>query len=121
MKKVRWQDYFTMLVGMWIAVSPWMLGFGDDFGVLTWSALAVGVGIAVLAAIDLDAPAAWEEWTMIALGGWVAASPWVLGFTTHQAGTVSMVGAGLVVAVLAGWALVPLTDPNEVDEHAHGH
>jgi len=121
MKKVRWQDYFSMLVGLWIAVSPWTLGFADDFGMLTWNALVIGVGIVILAAIDMDAPANWEEWAMIALGGWAAVSPWVLGFMAHRTGTVSMVASGIAVAALAGWALAVSGRPGKVDEHAHGH
>ncbi len=121
MKKVRWQDYLSMLVGLWIAVSPWVLGFADDFGMLTWNALAVGGGITILAAIDMDAPANWEEWAMIALGGWAAFSPWVLGFMTHGAGTVSMVASGIAVAALAGWALAAAKRPQQMDKHAHGH
>ena len=121
MKRVRWQDMLTMVLGLWIAASPWALGFGDDFGLITWNALAIGVGIVILAAIDLDAPAKWEEWAMVAAGGWSAVSPYALGFMDHRSGTISMVAAGLAVAGLAGWVLVAPTRADKFDEHAHGH
>ena len=50
-------------------------------------------------------PPAWEEWTNVVLGVWLAISPWVLGFSSHFAAMVNAVIVGVVVAALALWAL----------------
>jgi hypothetical protein len=50
-------------------------------------------------------PRAWEEWTEVALGAWMVASPWVLGFAALQWAMASAVASGLAVIVLALWVL----------------
>ena len=50
----------------------------------------------------------WPVKALLALGGWLVISPLVLSTTRVTAGTVSAVTGGLVVAVLAGWAMTAL-------------
>jgi hypothetical protein len=121
MGKLRWQDTIALLLGLWIAASPWVLGFDAARGIPTWNAVVVGVLIALLAAVDLDAPAKWEEGAMIALGAWTMLSAPVLGFTGDRDATMSMFWSGLVVVVLAGWELITAVRATRAAEHAHGH
>lgn len=121
MGKLRWQDGVALLVGLWIAASPWILGFDAERGIGTWNAVIVGLLIAVLAAIDLDAPAMWEEGAMAALGAWSMLSAPVLGFLNDRDATMSMFWAGAVVVALAGWELFATMRKARLDEHAHGH
>jgi hypothetical protein len=46
----------------------------------------------------------WATGALLALGGWLVASPLVLSTTPVTAGMVSAVGSGLALAVLAAWA-----------------
>jgi hypothetical protein len=46
----------------------------------------------------------WATGALLALGGWLVASPLVLSTTRVTAGMVSAVGSGLALAVLAAWA-----------------
>jgi hypothetical protein len=48
----------------------------------------------------------WTVRALLAVGAWLVVSPLVLSTTRVSAGLVSAVAGGLVVAVLAGWALV---------------
>ena len=105
MSKLRWQDMVNLVLGAWIAASPWVLGIADEYPMAMWNAGVTGGLIAILAAIDLDTPASWEEWAMGALGLWAIVSPWVLGFAAQRPMTVSCVAAGGLVAALAAWAL----------------
>lgn len=108
MKTVKhWQDPVSAMVGVWLIVSPWALGFQGEMSVVA-NALAVG---ALLVGVALGAtfvPRAWEEWTEGALGLWLIASPWLLGFAGLRVPTINAVGTGVVVALLALWVL--LTD-----------
>ena len=105
MTNLRWQDVVNLLLGVWIGASPWALGFADGFPLASWNALAVGAAVIVLAAVDLDAPALWEEWLLGALGLWLVLAPWVLGFAQARELMLSSVVSGALVAALAAWAL----------------
>lgn len=99
----HWQDSANALLGVWLILSPFVLGFQSD---LTALANAVLVGVLLLAAAlgAIFVPRAWEEWTESGLGLWLTVSPWVLG-STMQAAKASAVVTGLVVLTLALWAL----------------
>lgn len=65
---------------------------------LSGGAAIVVVGLAALYAYQIR-----EEWTDALLGLWLAASPWLLGFSGNMSFTASDVLAGAVVALLGGW------------------
>jgi hypothetical protein len=48
----------------------------------------------------------WPVKALLAVGGWLVVSPLVLSTARVTTGVVSVVGGGLAVAVLAGWALL---------------
>lgn len=106
MKQVKhWQDPVNAVLGAWLIVSPWVLGF-QGHALAMWSAVATGI---VLGAVALGAtfvPHAWEEWTEGALAIWLAVSPWVLGFSTLEAAMANAVLVAAVILVLALWVLV---------------
>jgi hypothetical protein len=116
----RWQDFPDMLLGVWIAASPWVLGFADEYPWATWNAVIIGGVILVLAAIDLEFFSKFDEWAMSALGAWSIASPWALGFAGHRAATVSMVVAGIAVVALTLWELAANSDKHKPLSHVHG-
>jgi len=106
MKQLKhWQDPVNALVGVWLILSPWALGFQSHRGAL---ANAVIIGLLLIAAAlgAIFVPRAWEEWTESALGLWLAASPWVLGYASLQGATASAFISGLLVIVLALWVLM---------------
>jgi hypothetical protein len=121
MGKFRWQDAVMIVAGLWIAVSPWMLGFDEGLGVATWNAVIVGLLIVVLAAVDLDAPARWEEAGLVVLGIWAMLSPPLLGMFAVLDATVSMMVSGALVVLLAGWELFNSKRSAKLDEHAPSH
>lgn len=106
MKQMKhWQDPVNALVGVWLVLSPWALGFQSDMNAL---ANAVLVGLLLIAAAlgAIFVPRAWEEWTEGALGLWLAISPWALGFAGLQSAMLSAVASGVIVVVLALWVLM---------------
>src|SRR5262249_32764750 len=74
----RWQDVVNFVLGTWLFISPWVLGFSDA-GVIATSAWLFGIIIAGLALAAIFAYESWEEWVAAAIGVWVSISPWVLG------------------------------------------
>ncbi len=98
-----WQDTINVLLGLWLIISPWALGFAGDT-TLAWNVWTVGAIIAVVAIAALVAFQRWEEWINVALGAWLIASPWVLGFAGNEAAMWNAVVVGIAVGGLALWS-----------------
>lgn len=104
MRMKHWQDPINLVLGLWMVASPWILGYSTESSP-TGNAVILGVMVAGLAALALFKVMAWEEWVSVALGVWLAVSPWALGFSGLVAAMWNAVIVGSVVAVLALWAL----------------
>ena len=92
-------DVVNLILGAWLFVTPWILGFAD--GAAGWNAWILGALIAVVAIAALTAFAEWEEWINLLLGLWGVVAPWALGFEANATATRNHVIVGIVVAVLA--------------------
>ena len=114
MKRVKhWQDPANALLGAWLIVSPWILGF-QGVVVATVSTAALGALLVASSIEAMQVPQAWEEWLDVALGVGLMLLPGVLGFDGHPAALHNALLTGSAVTVLALWVLV--TD----DEFASG-
>jgi len=100
----HWQDPANLLLGLWLLVSPWALGYAGEARP-TWNAVIVGILIGVVALYALFRVFAWEEWTNVVFGVWMVISPWILGFSGSSAAMLNAVIVGVAVFVLALWAL----------------
>ena len=118
MNRWRWQDYLSVLIGIWIASSPWALGFADTHAWATWNAGLVGLAVALLAAVDMEFLSKVEEWALVALGAWIAVSPWVVGPDDRTA-VESLVASGIAVIVLTLWEIESAAGWRHLRRHAH--
>lgn len=102
----RWQDWAKVILGLWLAATPWILGYSGLTGAL-WSGLISGLIVAVLAALALPAGRQlWSEWLNLIMGAWIFISPWVIGFTTHSIAFWDALIVGVLVAIAAFWLIV---------------
>lgn len=104
----RWQDQLMVVIGAWLLVSPWVLGYPPDSPPARDTYIA-GAIIALLAAFDLVKTYVWAVLLNIVMGVWVAVSPWLVGVVRDPAMTWSLVIAGVATVVLGVWEL--RTDP----------
>lgn len=100
----HWQDPVNAALAAWLVVSPWALEFSDH-RVASAGIIIVGVALFAAALGAILVPRAWEEWTEAALGLWLAASPWVLGFADQQRAMTNALVVGAVVLALSLWTL----------------
>ena len=49
----EWQDWVTGILGLWVVIAPWVLGFGS-FAAAAWNSVIVGLLVLAFAA--------WELW-----------------------------------------------------------
>lgn len=109
----HWQDAVSVLVGVWVAISAWPLGYGE-VDLAMYNGLVVGVALVATALGAMALPQAWEEWTEMGLGVWLCVSPWLLVFADVPAARNNAVASGAVILVLALWVL--LTDQDFMAE-----
>jgi len=100
----RWQDWASFTLGLWLALSPWIVGDTEHesaTGNAAFLGLALALGCHFEAAFDEEAP----EWINLAAGMWLVIAPFVLGFSSVHVATVNSIAVGSLVAVLAASAL----------------
>src|SRR5262252_4823731 len=96
----RWQDWTSFALGLWLAVSPWIVGYEADHSA-TGNAAFVGVALALGAHFEIALDELWTEWINLAVGLWLLAAPFLLGFaSTASMGNCIIVGS-LICALAA--------------------
>jgi len=82
-----WEDWFGMLLGVLIVVSPWFpLQPTNDVmdgerSIMILNTFVVGMLVFGLAQLEYVALQRWEEVAEIALGLWLIASPLIFGYS----------------------------------------
>jgi hypothetical protein len=104
MKIKHWQDPMSLILGLWLVISPWGLQYQSEINPM-WNAVVVGVLVVAIALYAMFQVMAWQEWLNAALGIWLVVSPWVLGFAGLVPAMWNAVIVGALIAVLAIWAL----------------
>ncbi|GMQ77489.1 MAG: SPW repeat protein [Gammaproteobacteria bacterium] len=102
--ETRWRDGANLVLGLWLAVSPWVLGH-LNVEYATWNAWAIGAIIAISALAALVEFHEWEEWVSAGLGAWLAVSPWVLGYSATTFAVWNHVAVGVITAGMACWSI----------------
>jgi SPW repeat len=101
----RWQNLIIMILSMWLALSPWLLGYVDSHPWATYNAVVAGVALLLVEAIAVDTPHRWTQWAALAVGLWVIVFAFASGLTTHGPGLAGKLAAGVLVAALAAWTM----------------
>jgi hypothetical protein len=101
--RLRWQDVVNLLLGAWLFVSPWVLGF-NTAGIVATNAWVFGIIIAGLALSAILAYQQWEEWLEAAIGIWIFVSPWMLKVAGNPRILWSSLIVGALLVILALWS-----------------
>ncbi len=105
--QVRTASGLNLLAGLWMLLSPWLLGF-SAVGNAAWNAVIAGLLIAVFAMARIAAPDRAEtlSWLSFLLGIWLVVSPFLLDFGDVYRAMWNGVIVGLLVQVLSAWSAV---------------
>ena len=101
---MRWQDWAGFSLGLWLAISPWVLGFSDE-PAATANAAVVGIVLAVVSLFEVGIAEVAGEWLNVAAGLWLVVSPFVLGFGASRLAAFNAVVIGILVMLSAAWAM----------------
>lgn len=100
----HWQDPVSAVLGLWLAVSPWVLGFNADVAAMP-NAVIVGLAIFAVALAASFRPQAWQRRASLVLGMWLMASPWALDFAFLNEAKLDALIVGILVVALASGVL----------------
>lgn len=99
--------WVTGLIGLALAVAPWILNYADNTNAM-WVSVIAGVAVVLVSAYKgfmHDTDQKWEYW-VAGLGGIVAAvAPFVLQFTALTAALWTGVVLGVLLIAVSGYEL----------------
>lgn len=102
----RWLDGIGALLGAWMFVSPWALGFAALTDRAAWVAWVLGAAILILGAAAAYRPSLREEAATLALGVLALICPRIVAFAGQSKATSNAVVVGVLVAALALWSML---------------
>lgn len=106
-RQARTVEGLTLLAGLYVAISPWVLGFSTGNSAMTASNLVVGLAVALLA---MDLGSAYSRvhgmsWVLPVLGAWIIVGQFVIAGTVLDTSiVVSNAIAGAAVMILGAGA-----------------
>ena len=95
-----------VLVGVWLLVSPFILGF-SGYSAPTWNDAIIGLGTLVAMYSPYGRETDWRGYAGVLLGLWVLISPWVLGYAHIAPALWNSVVVGIILAGAAATRLAP--------------
>lgn len=101
-QQIRTAGWLNFLAGVWLIMSPYILGFAGTAA--STNAVIVGIIVGVLALVSIYSAEStmWASWISIILGVWMIISPFILGFTTGAVVMNSII-LGIIVIALSAW------------------
>jgi hypothetical protein len=109
----RWQDWAALVIGVLTALSPLVVATN---AAALWTLIVFGVLIALSGLWSLAMPGSVaSEYVHLALGVLLFLAPWVLGFAALTGASWTAWVAGVLTAVVSGFAL-----PEANAEHRGG-
>jgi hypothetical protein len=101
----RWQDWASFMLGLWLALSPWVCGYASDEPGATGNAAFIGIALALVSHFEVSLDGHSAQWLNFAAGAWLVAAPFVLGFATAALPAANCIAVGTLGMVLAASAL----------------
>ena len=105
MSRFRWQDCCLATNGLWLIISPFVLGSdlpypGKPYWI-SWNFILSGTAAFAISVLTVINDRLWQKWAQIIVGLWLSASPWVLAFAGVFSVRVNASTAGIAIVALA--------------------
>jgi hypothetical protein len=100
----KWQHWASFALGLWLAVSPWVLGY-SHLEAATANAAFLGLALALGSHFEVSFDEMSAEWFNMAAGLWLVLAPFLLGYSGEVEVTANSIAVGTGVSALASSAL----------------
>src|SRR2546421_10333919 len=100
----RWQDWASFTLALWLAMSPWLVGYADQ-EIATANAAIAGLTLAMVAHFEVSFGELSGEWLNIGGGLWLLLAPFGLGFDGAAAAATHSLAVGAFIAGLSAPAV----------------
>lgn len=113
---VRTASGIDVVAGLWLILSPFILGFTSETGAM-WNSIIFGLIVTVLAASRTTGEGyrvEWPSWTNAVIGLWLILSPFILGFTGNGVAYINTLVLGIIIAVLGTWSALATPKDSEM-------
>jgi hypothetical protein len=96
---MKWPSWTSVVLGIWLFISPWVLQYGDRMADLNSFVLGILVFILGIWSATASAELAGLAWANAVFGVWLIVSPWVLRFSavTRAMGNDVIIGVALLI------------------------
>lgn len=94
-----WASGLNVLAGIWLIISPWVLGFGNQPAAI-WNTVILGIVVLLFALGAMSSFFSGPSWWNVVFGIWLIISPWVLGFAHLSTATTNAIVLGIIVGFL---------------------
>jgi SPW repeat len=101
----RWQEWASFMLGLWLALSPWVCGYAEDQHAATGNAAFMGITLALASRFQASLEGHFIDWLSFAAGIWLVAAPFALDFGATALPAANSIAVGTLVIVLAANAL----------------
>jgi len=95
----NWASGINVLAGIWLIISPWVLGFGPHPAAI-WNTVILGIVVLLFALSAMSSIYSGPSWWNVLFGIWLIIAPWVLGFAYLSTATTNSVVLGIIVGIL---------------------
>ena len=91
-------DVYQLLLAIFLFASPWLFAYAHSTVRLdSWFS---AIFLAAMSLLAIGVFREWQEWINVIIGGWIASSPWILGFQHATALHINL-AVGILIMYLA--------------------
>lgn len=108
----RWQDFACLFIGLWLLLSPWLINYANNNGVVWSESTYLAVVIIVMSIFAIFVPNVWTECLIFGIGVWMISAPLVANLEVaapdqrlHQIMMVDSILSSVLLMVLSSWVI----------------